>query len=738
MATPNLSQHSKAAPTPRPLTSASVMTPASFSASSPAAPASGGHRSYPSPAAAFSSTPSSTSKSQMNTKSPLNNLQQMQMLAAGGQAMSRSGTNTSSPGLGGGLGAFAGLNAMLMMNAGEGIKTGLTPVGGLGTPLGGSPLPSHVGDGGLTSVNGSLKQQNRDQEEERRLRLQHITSLLAQRWGYVSTEGVERCARRVGLECLWDEIPGADGRTLSIAGNSVLVEVQFMKKGNEIGSVTLAFPEREDGEWGKSAAAGAEVLKNNLEGGQTHDMGFVILDSFVENLEKLAHLDRLSAASVNCFDAIDGVGNALRKVWESDIRRKRAEKRASLEEADQIVLCQQNGRPTMHSGSQLGLALQYWKDGRHLARRKRKADEMDIDGSSDFDEQEVDQPTTWSLAIGCESSLADTYPAIRISNEWVSFPASLNDEAKGEQLNSSAAGDSIEWQEPPPAFLSTDPSAPSLEAAKQPDIRFVAHLNPPVLVPLQTALNVYNSVGSPLPESSMQQPTTYTQLLLPTHNLATTSSEITAEREMLLPPTVDGIETKKHKFTLLSSSSQEIFAANIEHIPFSHPRQLIVLLPVLRQWALVSSLLRRCFNDPPPEEEKPATNGERDSDSDSDSDGEEKSVRDKLDALLNGAATESGNLTRVDINVSLSAPSPTISLVFPYQSTLAGLSFEVGLNGEIQGVELKLGTATNPDDVVAGEGDGRKSKKTERREEKVRKVLEISEDLSAVVEWMSR
>ncbi|KAL8770483.1 MAG: hypothetical protein Q9194_005164 [Teloschistes cf. exilis] len=734
MATPNLSQHSKAAPTPRPLTSAAVMTPASFSASSPAAPASAGHRSYPSPAAAFSSTPSSTSKSQMNNKSPLNNLQQMQMLAAGGQAMSRSGTNISSPSVGG-LGAFAGLNAMLMMNAGEGIKTGLTPVGGLGTPLGGSPLPSQVGDGGLTSVNGSLKQQKRDQEEERRLRLQHITSLLAQRWGYVSREGVERCARRVGLECLWeDEIPGADGRTLNIAGNSVLVEVQFMKKGDEIGGVTLAFPERDEGEWGKNAVAGAEVLKNNLQGGRTHDMGFVILDAFVENLERLAHLDRLSAAGVNCFDAIDGVGDALRKVWESETKRRRTEERTNRDEDDEVVLCQQNGRPTMHTGGQMGLALHYWKDRRHLARRKRKADAMDIDGSSGVDEQEINQRTTWSLAIGCESSSADTYPSVRVSNEWVSIPASSNDEVKGEQMDLSTTGDSIEWQEPPPAFITTDPSAPSLEAAKQPDIRFVAHLNPPVLVPLQTALNIYASVGSPLPDSSMQQPATYSQLLLPAHTPAAGLSEITAERELFLP-TAEGIETKRHKYTLFSSSPQEIFAANIEHIPFSHPRQLLVLLPVLRQWALLSSLLRRCFNDsPPPSMAKPPDSSERDDEDSDDDAGERNSVLDKLDALLNdgGAAKQQSiSKTLVDISISLSGPLPSVSLVFPYRSALADLSFEVGLNGEVGDVELNLGSAMTE---AGDEGGG----KAETRREKVKKVLEISEDLGAVVEWVSR
>lgn len=148
--------------------------------------------------------------------------------------MSRSGTNTSSPDSNGRLGAFAGLNSMLMQAVeGGNFKTGLTPAG-MGTPgvEGVSPLPAHlIGVAGTgSSVNGGLSllkhgQSVKDQEEERKMRLETIVRLLGQRWGYVSREGVERCARRVGLECLWeDEISGAEGRTLSIAGNSVLVE----------------------------------------------------------------------------------------------------------------------------------------------------------------------------------------------------------------------------------------------------------------------------------------------------------------------------------------------------------------------------------------------------------------------------------------------------------------------------------------------------------------------------------
>ncbi|KAI4180593.1 MAG: hypothetical protein L6R41_007143, partial [Letrouitia leprolyta] len=209
MATPNTSNYKPAA-TPRPPTSTSAMTPASFSASSPAAPASshstgaGGHRSHPSPAP-FSSSSSTTKAG----KSPFNHLlasvaggggggggATAAAAAIGGQPMSRSGTNTSSPDSNGKLGAFAGLNSMLMQAVeGGNFKTGLTPAG-MGTPgaEGVSPLPAHLVGGGLVTggpggsvVNGGLlkhpHQTIKDQEEERKIRLETVVKLLGQKWG---------------------------------------------------------------------------------------------------------------------------------------------------------------------------------------------------------------------------------------------------------------------------------------------------------------------------------------------------------------------------------------------------------------------------------------------------------------------------------------------------------------------------------------------------------------------------
>ncbi|KAL8735855.1 MAG: hypothetical protein Q9181_002660 [Wetmoreana brouardii] len=729
MATPNPSTY-KPAPTPRPPTATTVMTPASFPASSPVAPPSGGHRSYPSPAAAFSSTPSSTTKSQMNNKSPLNHLQQMQMLAAGGQAMSRSGTNTSSPGSAGNLGAFAGLNAMLMMGVGDG-KTGLTPAGGLGTPLGVSPLPSHLGEGVSIPVHGTMKQQKRDQEEERRLRLDQVVSLLGQRWGYASSEGLERCARRVGLDCQWeDEVPGAEGRTLSIAGNTVLLDVQFLGKGDEVGNVTLAFPEREDGDWGRTSTEGAEVFKKNLQGAEEERRGYVLLDPFVQNLERLARLDRLGTGGVNCFDAIEGLGGALRKLWDFELKKGKEQK--AMEEVELDAMCGSSGKPTMHAEGRIGLALQYWMDRRHLSRRKRKRDEMDVDEPPEERKQATEQSMIWSLAIECEASSADAYPSIRVSDNWVSVSELPIDQPEPDQQNFTTANSTIEWQEPLPTANTADTSATTLDATKAPDIRFVAHLQPPVLVPLQTALNIYASVGSPLPADSLQQPSTYTSLLL--RNFHASASEITAERNIPVP-TADGIDMKTHRYTLFPTSQQETYAVSISLIPFSHPRQIILLLPVLRQWALVSSLLRRCFDNACKQETAPRENAEADSDSE-----EEDGGANDLNALLNGGPEEK-QATAIDISLSLITASPFISLVFPYKERLANVGFGIGLNGEIENLELSLGEASTNDGVDGGKMQGADDDdklREDEREKNMKRVLAMSEDLGVLVEWMER
>ncbi|KAL8707737.1 MAG: hypothetical protein Q9220_007257 [cf. Caloplaca sp. 1 TL-2023] len=767
MATPNASHFNKPVATPRPPMSGSVMTPPSFSASSPAAPPShGGHRSHASPAPFSSGSPSASLKA---AKSPFSHLQQPQLqnAHAGGQPMSRAGTNTSSPGSLANLGqGFAALNGILMNGVeGGNFKTGLTPAGGIGTPSGISPLPEHLpgADGTASSMNGSMRQQVRDQEEERRLRLERIVSMSAERWGYVSREGVERCAKRVGLECLWeDEIPGAESRTLSIAGSSVLVDITFLKEGDEISNVTLTFPGREHSEWGKCGEAGAAVLRTDLKGEENEQAFYVELEPFMHNLERLARLDLLGVAEVNCFDAVDGLGGALREIWKLEIKKREEEEGkqdTSDDLAEQHVMCKESGQAAMHAGSRLGLSIQYWTERRCLAGRKRKADEMEIDDSSSRTTGLEGKPRVWSATIECESSSADLYPPIRISNNWVSEQkdqSTTNQQDPFASNNDNSESSLSTWQDPPPNFITVDPSALDAmnidtdtllpQTSKPPDVRFVARLNPPVLVPLQTALDIYNSVGAPLPQESIQA-TTYASLIIPNQDGSPSdpTAERNAEREMYVPvKDADEHVTKKHKYTLFADPAQS-YARLVENIPFSHPRRLIAILPVLRQWALVSSLLRRCLGSRTTPQETTDGHVAADSDSSSDDDDDDDDDFDPFHPFktnnnsshrVSDLKSKSAEATAIDISLTLSpsGASPLITLVFPFKNDVADLSFRVDLNGEIGGVEINLGNVEQQDPQATGGEEG--EEKVGQRKEKVRRVLEVCEDLGAVVEWM--
>ncbi|KAI4115275.1 MAG: hypothetical protein LQ345_004089 [Seirophora villosa] len=788
MATPNPSYHKPAA-TPRPPTSASAMTPASISASSPAAPPSshsatgaGGYRSHPSPA------PSSKAG-----KSPFAHLQQAQhpfAAGSGAQPMSRSGTNTSSPDSSARMGAaFAGLNGMLMQAvaeggvAGAGFKTGLTPAGMTGTTPGVlSPLPSHLAGSALGNEGKHHLQRGRDQEEERRARLEDIVRVLGERWGYVSREGVERCARRVGLECLWeDEQPGAQGRTLSIAGNSVLVDVLFLGGGDEVGGVHLGFPEREEGEWSRSAGVGAEALKKDLKG-EEGVTGYVGLENFVGNLERLARLDRLGTGGVNCFDAVEGVGGALRKMWEIETTKKREEKREQRQEdIETEVLCKGSGRPVMHASDRLGQTLQYWQASRHITGRKRSAEDMDMDTSPEEEEESpTEEPQTWSASIECEPSSSDLYPSIRISSDWVT--AANDPPADQQQQNPFISDSPFTWHDPPPTLITSSPNAMNLDLSqpnKTPDVRFIARLHPPVLVPLQTALNIYASVGAPLSQDSIQ-PTTFDSLLFspdtsPSTNTntttTTTTTERTAERELYTPPHGGGTKmAKKHHYTLFTDP--QAYARLVAEIPFAHPRQIVQLLPVLRQWAFVSSLLRQCFfSSPlsPPSSLSMSTTAPNPKEEEEDSDAEENdppSPSSQLANLLNLSSPSSPPLAPRRIDISLSSlssssaaattttPQPRFRLAFERGGELVHVAFCVGGNAEVGDVEVcfvegrggggraetegedKGGGRAETDGGDKEDKEGGDADKDAERKEKVRRVVELGEDLGVLVEWI--
>ncbi|KAL8742655.1 MAG: hypothetical protein Q9190_004899 [Brigantiaea leucoxantha] len=578
-----------------------------------------------------------------------------------------------------------------------------------------------------------------DHEEERKRKLQRILAILGQNPGIVSREGVERCARSVGLECLWE------GDVLSIAGRVLLVEVEFEAEGREeVKGVGLSFPGR--GKGGGEWDGGRRVLERNLRGwGKS-------LSGFKNNLERLGAMDRLGGL---CFEAVEGVKGSLEKVWGWEISKAR-------EEMD--VLCKGVGRPRMHPGERVGLALQYWVKRRLVRGRKRKAEEMmDVDGVEDQGkEEDEDVENTYSTMIECEPSSSELYPSIRVSNDWVSEAVEkIEDSDHFKTDGEKGVAASIDWQDPPPTLVISDPPAPEamnidsdpslLQSQNQsPDIRFLAKFEPPVIVPLQTALNIYQSAGAPLAQESIQA-TTYESLLFPAARESSTATHVNGiDNHNSRPHPLTNVRTISHdhsnthngrevkyKYTLFTTAQS--YARAIECVPFAHPRQIVEMLPTMRQWALVSSILGGCFEtrlgkrQPSSLQNRVVSSHE---DEESDEEEEERfgtTVDDDLASLLDlDPESENQGLQKkplaVDVSLSLSAPErPRLTIVFTRRGQRAAVSFTVEENGGIGEVEVDLGSETEEEEAQV----------TEARREKVRKVLEIGEDVGVLVEWMS-
>lgn len=622
-------------------------------------------------------------------------------------------------------GHFAGFAANNSNGAGLGLSTGLTPRGMGLTPVGMQ----------LTGSNSAGVVQ--DQEEERRRRVEVIVALVAGKWGFVSQEGVERCAKRLGLECLWEEGMGEGRkRTLTIAGHGVLVDVEFWGEG--VGGVVLSFPGSSEGVE-RSAGVGAGVLKRVLKG---EDGGYVRLDGFVENMEMLGRMDRLGGEKVNCFEAVDGVFRSLERVFAWEVHREVSKSKRGEEE----VLCRASGRPRMHTRGRVGLAIQYWMDRRLVLGKATTVDAMEVDTKPD-DEADADTDI-WSAMIECEPSSSELYPSTRVSDAWVSV--AIEKPASTDTNDLTAETSPIDWQEPPQTLIAQEEPAengPTTESTllpqpKPPDVRFVAKFEPPVIVPLQTAHQLHQSVGLQIPQESIL-PTTYESLLfadIDVYNPQPSSSPCVVEKCVrCYDPATATSASNIHKYTLFAQPQE--WARAITHLPFSHPKQIVAILPTLRQWTLVGCILRRAFVVDAGEVSPTAlTNGDE-----IDSEPPRfQTVEAELEAFMASplpTEPKPASSKIKDIQVSFKAvpfPHFNISFINPrHGGKLAELSFMVGLNGVIEGVDVHDGS---PDWGGSGNGDlgVEKVKERVRLREKVKRVLEIGESVGIAVEWMSR
>lgn len=413
----------------------------------------------------------------------------------------------------------------------------------------------------------------------------------------------------------------------------------------------------------------------------------------------------------------------------------------------------------MHVAGRVGFAIQYWQERRLVPGRKRKAEEISRDSFGDDDPDSK----IYSAVIECEASPAELYPSVRVSDSWVSAQIEQPPPLDYDPFSLTAAS-SIDWQEPPRA-MALDPD--SLLPRKTPNVRFVAHLEPPIIVPLQTAIDIYERVGAPIAQESMQ-PTSYESLLFfDVDQTSRPQPQPQRQQDQKAPKTrtVMGTMTSYHpsrqpsqhryKYNLFTPQA---WARTVDHIPFSHPRQLIAVLPLLRQWALMGSILRRSFAAPSVKKISTSagsgldhSNGHfkgangADDIGDDGGDAEEAALTNAL-AQASTLEEELAALLRpptlppapppplaVDISLSLSPSPPRLGIVAERESGGAprGLTIAIGLSGAIEVLEGsnsgdRNGIGTTPAKAAAAATVA----------ERAKRVLEISESVGVLAAWM--
>ncbi|KAF7116694.1 hypothetical protein CNMCM5793_005186 [Aspergillus hiratsukae] len=636
----------------------------------------------------------------------------------------------------------------------------------------------------------------RDNDEERKRHIEDVVQLLRTRISgrAVCREGIERLVQSEGFESIWQE------DNLNIAGNFVDLEIEFHRGQNVVKDVNLSYatPDATDGERREEATA---VLKRDLvqdpEDGERGS--WKSLTGFHGNLQWLSKHDRLSQ-EVNCFEAIEGLFQSLKRVWDEE------QKLPKFSGVYEHLCAGAIGRPSLHKGSRLGLSLDYWIHQAQLLDAKHAnspPDAMDIDRPANRALSEDSEPQNgkWYVMIECEEG----YPSLRLSKEWLGSDVLtvVKNDANGSSSNEIAASDIavVNWADPPPTLSSGGSNTMALDSnmlgSSAPNRRFVARLEPPLDVPILAASDIYRHLGIQLPHEFRM--VTYDGLLVPGWSpLSATGAVGLGAQDMAQPgrkrrrTSVQGFDqegnpcTKHHSYTFQAFES--VAGRTMRDIPFSHPRQLADVFPILRQYALLANLIHKIFSSPQKDDEskkdaESATAGTSRKPNTSKAimpTKENKVVflsnkdpnEQKLDFLLNGINKSNATATGSGKDIAMSPPislrdhaahqeeikvdvtlrtqlgqSPVIMLLFTVEDprlasssadtvlSKVSISLEIGLNGRISVVDM---TGLLDHETAADSEKGAQNGDSYKLQQKIARVLEISQDIGILVEWVAR
>lgn len=575
-----------------------------------------------------------------------------------------------------------------MVNFDSPAALGLLGEGGVG--MGISMSGMGLGLGMTASAMG------RADEDERRRRLETIVATLKKKPGRVSEEGILRLCKQENLEVMPEGPPSARTLVLLI-GTEAICEIPVRHGEVVVEEVKLAL-NTDRHNYGET---GSLVLQNSLRPLPGMNKINLSLGRFAHNLDKLLRMDNLSApekGGVSCYQAIFGVYTSLKKLFDHEKKIAKALFDANTLysdlKAEREVLCKKGGRPRINAGSCLGLSLEYWMDRRHLiplttiqpqSQPSKGKDKMEIDSTNKSnypEDRDSETNKIYSLTIECESSPATMYSPIRISDSWLSDAIEKAPDAADTDINNILLDrPTIDWLEPPPTYLPSsaadgDHDAMNLDVGpgRLPNIRFVAKFNPPLTIPLSVYVNILQSVGLEASHADFR-PTTFVGLALRpqdpdpglTGTVGESTQEIRAENRIL---TVDDDGLEKHCTHTTSLYVPKIeYSRTIDALPFQHPRQLVEILPILRQYAFTTSILQHTFGAKPGTKPGEATDSETDKNTSFDPPSPPLTPN-HISSADTTTTIPSEPPLQIDLTLAYSPPAPRLRIDIPFPTPL--------------------------------------------------------------------
>lgn len=544
---------------------------------------------------------------------------------------------------------------------------------------------------GLDTLSG-VTNLRRDDEEERRKKMDLVSEILKQDAGRVSDLGIERLARSVGLECLWEpKVVGGNGTgILIIAGSTLALEIEL--DSNIVKSVSLTFPDNSENVIRHLERAN-EILLGDLILHKNQSPLTKKLDRFSKNLKSLATLDKMSTLpSVNCHEAIAGIYESLDRLFKWEIQRLKVGEVANIEKH---IMCAKSGKPMMHARDRLGLSIDYWQDMWRI--------------------ETINKGQTWSILVECDAIAPLVYTPLRVSKNWISSEIEKKPHST-EDIMAPENYPIFDWLEPENTLLlTTEPGAitENMESSNQkyPEVMFVAKFNPPLVVPGSLAAQIYDSVQATL---DIYQATTYDGLIFPpsqAEKMCVDSRSIHRELSVPIFSKTGDRTSRIHKVGLHFEKID--YGRTLTVLPFSHPRQLIHMLPALRQYAFMSRLLLNPYNSQLPSHTEQISS--------------KRSKRDEFELFMSKDQVFEEKSSKIDIIV-YTHPFPRLRVLFPFKKRIADVHFEIKLNGNVEVI------AQN----ILPEATSEASFKNTFTVADLGRLLEMTENVSIWIEYVKR